>query len=76
MMGLPRAGAANHRTGLRPHFDRARPNRIRTGYGPRGTKAWWAVRLLHHITGIATKRHPSARIFGSHVVLDECRSGE
>src|ERR1035438_4991204 len=27
--------------------------------------------LLHHITGIATKRHDSTRVFGSHVVLDD-----
>src|SRR6201984_3491631 len=29
--------------------------------------------LLHHITGIATKRHPAARILGSPVVLDDGR---
>src|SRR3974390_161768 len=27
-----------------------------------------------HITGIATKRHPSTRVFGSPVVLDDDRS--
>jgi hypothetical protein len=32
--------------------------------------------LERHITGIATKRHPSTRVFGSHVVLDDGRSGK
>jgi hypothetical protein len=30
--------------------------------------------LERHITGIATKRHPSARVLGSHFVLDDGRS--
>ena len=32
------------------------------------------ARLERHITGIATKRHPSTRVFGSPVVLDDWRS--
>ena len=30
--------------------------------------------LERHITGIATKRYPSTRVSGLHVVLDDCRS--
>ena len=41
---------------------------------PRGAKPGGPLRLLRHITGIATKRYPSTRVFGSHVVLDDGRS--
>ena len=30
-----------------------------------------ALRVLRHITGIATKRNDSARIFGSYFILDD-----
>jgi hypothetical protein len=41
-----------------------------------GTKPDGPLWLLRHITGIATKRHNSTRVFGSNVVLDNCRSRE
>ena len=33
-----------------------------------------ALRVLCHITGIATKWNSSKGVFGSHAILDDCRS--
>jgi hypothetical protein len=43
---------------------------------PSGTKPDGPLWLLRHITGITTKRHHSTRVFRSHVVLDDGRSGK
>ena len=34
-----------------------------------------ALRVLRHITGIATKRHDPTGVFGSNVILDDCGLG-